>query len=203
MNTKEQIMNMKYIIVLSSLLFLFSGCENASDKTIVPKATENKKSLDIASLKENIGWIHGNCLAIKNSKIKPGENIQVILLGDPQKILDAKVTGATESSTECHALLNDRVGINKQDGRSFYNLDLNKESLNMMAVGLVSAAVKARNSGNIVDLDLNNDGIAERAGSCMTSEGVQFFISSSKTFDDKALWSDYYYLGYDNTPTCP
>jgi hypothetical protein len=73
----------------------------------------------------------------------------------------------------------------------------------MMAVGLVSAAVNARHPGRLVELDLNSDGIAERAGSCITSEGVQFFISSNKTFDDKALWSDYYYLGYDNTPTCP
>lgn len=203
MNTKEQIMNIKYIIVLSSLIFLFSGCENASDKNNVPKTTENKKSLDNVSLKENIGWIHGNCLAIKNSKIKPGKNIQVIMLGDPQKLLAAKVTGATESSAECPALLNDRVGINKQDGRFYYNLDLNKESQNMMAIGLVSATVKSGNSGHLVELDLNNDGIAERAGSCLTSEGVQFFISSNKTFDDKALWSDYYYLGYDTTPTCP
>ena len=203
MNTEEQIINMKYIIVLSSLLFLTSGCENASDKNIAPKATENKKSHDSVNLKESIGWIHGNCLAIKNNKIKPGDNIQVLMLGDPQKLIEAKVTGATESSTECPALLNDRVGINKQDGRFFYNLDLNNESQNMMAVGLVSATVKSGNSGHLVELDLNNDGIAEHAGSCLTSEGVQFFISSNKTFDDKALWSDYYYLGYDTTPTCP
>jgi hypothetical protein len=72
-----------------------------------------------------------------------------------------------------------------------------------MAVGLVSAVVNARIVNHIVEFDLNNDGIAEHAGMCLTSEGVQFYISSSSVFDDKALWSDYYYLGYDNKPTCP
>ena len=194
---------MKYIIVLWPLLFLFPGYENASGKNIIPKTTENKKSLDSASLKESIGWIHGNCLAIKNNKIKSGESIQVITLSNPQKILNAKVIGVTESSSLCPALLSDRSAINKQDGRFFYQLDLSEESKNMMGIGFVSAAIKAKNAGHNVELDLNNDGTTEHAGSCLTSEGVQFFISPDKVFNENALWSDYYYLGYDTTPTCP
>ena len=195
--------DVKPAMVLVVLLFLFSGCDKPSGKDAAHQVQTNSSSTS-QGLKENIGWIHGNCLAVRNAKINPGTSIQVIQLGKSQKVVDAKVINSiSESNSECFALLNDRAEINRQDGRFFYRLDINKESLNTMAIGLVAASAKIRNLNSVVEFDLNNDGTAEHADTCLTSEGVQFYISSNKTFDEKALWSDYYYLGYDNKPTCP
>lgn len=195
---------MKYIHILSLfLLALLSGCVNINNQSTSHHAVVDKKSVESASLNENIGWIHGACLAIKNNKLKPGANIQVIVLSDPKTLVTARVTGMTESDSGCPALLSDRSAINKGDGRFFYQLDLDEASQDIVAIGLVSASVNAKSAGPVIELDVNNDGITEHAGSCTTSEGMQFFIASGNTFNENALWSDYYYLGYDTTPTCP
>ncbi len=194
---------MKHIFFLLSFwLALLSGCVNINNQN-TSYAAADKKSVERASLNENIGWIHGACLAIKNNKLKPGTNIQVIVLSNPQKLLAARVTGRTESGSGCPALLSDRSAINKQEGRFFYQLDLDEASQDIVAIGLVSTSVKVRTAGPIIDLDVNNEGITVHAGSCTTSEGMQFFIASGNTFNENALWSDYYYLGYDTMPTCP
>lgn len=192
---------MKSIIVLSSILFLFAGCENSSKKMNTGQSTEHK--IIPNNLKESIGWIHGTCLAIRNGKLKPGATVQIVQLSNPQKIFNAKLMGIVDSNSQCLALLSNRAKINKQDGRYFYNLDFNKESQNIMSVGLIGPALKAKNVNHTVELDLNDDGIREHVSMCLTNEGVQFYISSYHVFDEKALWSDYYYLGYDNQPTCP
>lgn len=189
---------MKSIIVLSSILFLFAGCENSSKKKNTSQSTERKILPN--NLKESIGWIHGTCLAIRNGKLKPGTTVQIVQLSHPQKIFNAKLMGIVDSNNQCSALLSNRAKINKQDGRYFYNLD---KSLNIMSVGLIDPALKAKNVNHTVELDLNNDGIREHVSMCLTSEGVQFYISPYAVFNEKALWSDYYYLGYDNQPTCP
>lgn len=79
---------------------------------------------------------------------------------------------------------------------------MRKATQDFMAIGAVST-VKARNINNNVELDINDDGVGEHAGTCLNSEGVQFYLSSSAAFNEKAVWSDYYYLGYDTKPTCP
>jgi hypothetical protein len=189
-------------LVLPALLAVLSGCERSSAPDTASPAAANQPATP-ARLDQHIGWIHGACLAIKNSQIQPGTEIQIILLSKPQRVLDARVTGTALTSSECFALQSDRAEINKQDSRYFYRLDTHQAPANAMAIGLVSKTIKASLQGQFAELDLNHDGIAEHAGSCLTSEGVQFYITAGTTFDSKALWSDYYYLGYDNQPTCP
>ena len=191
------------LLAAALLLFLSSGCERGPDDALAHRDTM-RNSPGPLSLKENIGWIHGACLGIRNGKIEPGTSIQVLVLSDPQELANANVTGRVrESDSECPALLSDRAEINNQEGRFFYKLDFGKESPTTMAIGLVSESVRPRKRNSMVEFDLNRDGVVERAGTCLTTEGMQFYISSSATFDAKALWSDYYYLGYDNKPTCP
>ena len=189
--------------VLTVSLFLMTGCERVPDKGPALQFDNKNISQVTQRLNENIGWIHGTCLAIRNGKIKTGETIQMIVLSNPQRIIDTKILGVADSNSACSALLSDRAEQNKEDGRFFYSLDVKNETTNVMAIGFVSSAVKPRNGNHLVEFDINNDGKVEHAGMCLTSEGVQFYISSSSAFDDKALWSDYYYLGYDNKPTCP
>lgn len=182
---------------------MLAGCDKAPEMSHVSKMATLDRSVESQHLKEHIGWIHGACLAIQNGKIKFGTPVQMVLLSKPQTIANTRVMGVAGSNSECPPLLNDRGEINKQDGRFFYRLDMNRESLNTMAIGLVSASVQAKKLNSRVEFDVNHDGVAEVAGACLTSEGIQFYISSSGTFGESAEWSDYYYLGYDNKPTCP
>lgn len=190
----------KLAVLLASSLLVLWGCDKAP-----AKGSTSQANIEVGApsplLKENIGWIHGACLAIRNGNIKPGTSVKVIRLSTPQQIVSAKVIGVADATVACPALLSDRAEINTQDGRFFYALDISKESPDAMAVGMISGKAKA--STPAVELDVNNDGVVEHAGTCVTGEGIQFYISSSKTFDETALWSDYYYLGYDNKPTCP
>jgi hypothetical protein len=54
-----------------------------------------------------------------------------------------------------------------------------------------------------VHADLNGDGHEDYFTECSTSEGVQFNIWTDAPYKNKALWSAYYYLGYDVEPNCP
>lgn len=83
-------MNMKYILLLSPLVF--AGCDSSAETRIVPQTAKKNNPL----IAENIGWIHGACLAIKNGKIKPGTNVQMIVLSKPQSIVNATVKGLVE-----------------------------------------------------------------------------------------------------------
>jgi hypothetical protein len=195
---------MRGVAFLAALVMLASGCDETQIKKHAPTPGAQHIAAELLHLEERVGWMHGDCLAIRNGKIQPGTAIQVVLLSKAQEIIDAKATGSVgEPNNECFALLSDRAEINRQDGRFFYKLDIDKQPPNTMAIGLVAASVQARKRDSLVEFDLNNDGVTEHAGTCLTTEGVQFYVSSNAEFDDKALWSDYYYLGYDNKPTCP
>lgn len=195
---------MKRILgIVPLLFFVLAGCNDASEQSHNQAVVAKNSSLESHRLKENIGWIHGKCLVIRNGDIKPGTPVQIVLLNKPQQLMDGRAVGVAKSGPDCPPLLNDRAEINKQDGRFFYRLDMGKELLDAMALGFVFETVQVRRLKSGVEFDLNHDGVMEHAGTCLTSEGMQFYISSNATFDDKAEWSDYYYLGYDSKPTCP
>lgn len=152
----------------------------------------------VSGLKElnaNIGWVHGACLAIRNRDLKPETAVQIILLENPQSIVRAKVMGVARSPNECVALRSDRAEGNQQDGRAFYNLAAEKPLQDIIAIAVVSG--KVRLSPATAEMDLDENGVAESARSCIAHEGVQFFVSKNLKFDPTSLWSDYYYLGYD------
>lgn len=179
-----------------SSVFLFSGC----DKTpVTPPASKSPQQP--ADFNARIGWAHGACLSIRNHALKPDTALRIILLKTPQSVVQGKVTGVVRASNECPALTGDRAETNKQDGHAFYIVATETPLRDTMAVAVV--AEKVALSQATAEMDLDENGAAEKARSCSTHEGIQFFISTSNKFDNTALWSDYYYLGYDQTPTCP
>lgn len=179
-----------------SSVFLFSGC----DKTpVTPSAS--KPPQQPADFNAQIGWAHGGCLSIRNHALQPDTALRIILLKTPQSVVRGKVTGVVRVPSECPALTGDRAETNNQDGHAFYTVATETPLQDTMAVAVVSERVML--SPATAELDLDDNGIAERARSCSTHEGIQFFVSTSNKFDHTALWSDYYYLGYDQTPTCP
>ena len=62
--------------------------------------------------------------------------------------------------------------------------------------------IKSGSFGRI-HTDVNSDGHQDYFTECSTSEGVQFNVWSGSPYKGKALWSAYYYLGYDTEPNCP
>lgn len=182
--------------MLTLALFVVSSCGKTSGKS-----SRYAAGASVSILNKNIGWVHGPCLAIRNEYVPAGTAVTVIRLTIPQQIVIAQVVGMADSSDACPPLLRDRAGINKENGRSFYRLETNSGPLDSMAVAVLpDIAQKVTTTAGI---DLNDDGVVEHVGSCITGDGIRFFVSPRKTFDETTLWSDYYYLGYDNEPTCP
>lgn len=153
----------------------------------------------------HIGWIHGQCLAIKRAGIDPGISLQIISLSLPQDISRATIIGTAGPESQCLALLSERAKINQKKGRSFYTIDLGKadnSAGNFMAVGLLDYAGELVREADAVRIDINGDGKQETARVCQTNEGVKFSLVPVDPRDPTPIWQDYYYLGYDTKPTC-
>lgn len=138
---------------------------------------------------------------MKHTELRPGMVVQVITLASPQRALKAAVTGVATPGSGCLALLPDRMKINQKKGRSFYTLDLDKDT-NLLAIGLPDYEVELVKMNDVFHIDVDHDGKLETAVSCQTSEGIRFSLRSVDGSHATPLWSDYYYLGYDTKPTC-
>jgi hypothetical protein len=146
---------------------------------------------------QRVGWIDSNCLAIDNKMLQEGMPITVVAFGDSESIVDAKIVRPTQSAALCPPLHEDRRAINSKNS-SFYEIlpaDGRKVELGIGLIGNVSRA----GSG----LDADGNGKVDHFTHCTTSEGISFGIWSDAPYKGKALWSGYYYLGYDVDPTCP
>jgi len=151
-----------------------------------------------------IGWLHGDCLAVKNPRVPENAELLIVSLDDVQKITSAKVLRAARNGKECPALLADRQAVNKDSGVSFYRIS--SENAGELGIGVLRE--KAPTKQELLDLnrrglDLDNDGHRETFNLCSTSEGVRFSIWSGTAYKSKLIWSGDYYLGYDTEANCP
>lgn len=128
------------------------------------------------------GWIHGNCLGIKNSNLTPFTQFTLVNLDNKNSIEKAVVLKKVFDKKECFPLLDDRADINKSAGYIFYLIKSNKP---------INLAIGVFESEKLPISELT-------FSSCNTTEGIQFFISNK----DSLLWKGYYYLGYELEPTC-
>jgi hypothetical protein len=159
---------------------------------------ENSAQFDFDS---QFGWIHGHCLAIRNPTLKIDDTITAIALDAQQALLVAKISGIGESVADCPALLEDRREVNASGDRTFYTISYAlRNPQSGLAVGFVGSGSALTIAEGKVTGDFNGDGILDAIGSCNTSEGMRFCVSSGD--EASCRWSDYYYLGYDLEPTC-
>lgn len=158
--------NMKKITFILTLALL-SAC------TVVSKSEEK-------NIEQNIGWLHGNCLAIKNTGIKDATRLTIVDLDSNKKFSPSIITGKNQSSDECNALLEDRKDINISNGYSFYQVK--SDAPINLAIGFIKL-----DNANKLTFDY-----------CTTSEGISFSVLKAK----EKIWEGYYYLGYDSEPTC-
>lgn len=134
------------------------------------------------SLDSEIGWMHGNCLAIKNPDIPLQYEFTLVHLDEEDTVEKAIISKKTTKGEECYPLLDDRANINKSSGYFFY-LVKSKKPVNL-AIGILKPEGLPV-SGNEISY-------------CNTTEGLQFSISKNNS----VIWQGYYYLGYESDPTC-
>ncbi len=150
--------------------------------TAVASTSLAEDSVSTHAESEKMGWLHGNCLAIKDSHIPAHSKLSIILLDEPKSVSTGEVLGPAKSGEQCYPLLEDRRMANIGTGYSFYLVNT-KAQINL-AIGTVDKEI---------------DTHRYNYSYCTTSEGVQFSANEGS----KTIWSGYYYLGYDSESTCP
>ena len=155
---------------------------------------------ETGELDRSVGWLHGNCFAVRNSDLSIGAQLVVVKLGDVQEIVDATVLGRASDGKVCHALLDDRKAVNAMHGTYFYTVA--SQTPIDLAIGVIRGK-GGRAAGEDDVLDLDKDGHRDAFSQCSTAEGVRFGVWQGQPFKTKMIWSAYYYLGYDTTANCP
>lgn len=164
-------------------------------------STVQSKGLDNKVNPENfVGWLHGNCFAVKDAHIPSGTLLTVVELDNKQQITHAKIMKEASNGDECNALREERSPINFKEGIHFYTVSSKKPI--ELGIGVINSD-KANTRSEKKLLDLNRDGQKDTFYSCSTAEGIQFSIWSKIAYKSSLIWSDYYYLGYDTEANCP
>lgn len=155
------------------------------------------------SYAENIGWVHGACLAIANANLTRGTGVSLVITGEPQKVQQARIQEKTASPEACPALMEGRAKMNSKPGIFFYSLEAGSASPTDMGFGIVAPPTTPAVVNGLAQADLDRDGHSEVFSSCATSEGIKFAVWTDKPYQGEPRWSAYYRLDYDMTPNCP
>jgi hypothetical protein len=85
-----------------------------------------------------------------------------------------------------------------------YDIQFNTQPLaaETPAIGLLNYKGDIGKDGTRFFADLDNDRQPEYFSSCASTEGIHFSVWTGKPVIGKLRWHQYYYLGYDITPTC-
>ncbi|MGQ4659954.1 hypothetical protein [Lysobacter sp. F6437] len=147
-----------------------------------------------------IGWLHGNCIALEDARVRVGTRVAVVTLGETQQVVAARVTGRALDTDACPALLDDRKDVNSGSGLAFYQVDADPE----VELGIGVAQMGGDHELSVAELlDTNGDGQRDSFSRCATAEGVRFSVWADETQHGAPLWTGYYYLGYDTEADCP
>lgn len=160
---------MKLLFLLITSIMVAS-CSSLSDRSS-------------ADMDHEVGWLHGNCLAIKNANVPYGHRLTLVHLDDQNIVEESTIGENATDSKECYPLSDDRVGVNKDAGYYFYTIK--PKTYANLAIGLLSTDHISPSESKF--------------SYCRTTEGINFFISRGNS----KIWDAYYYLGYDSEPTCP
>lgn len=134
------------------------------------------------NMDHEVGWLHGNCLAIKNADVPHGHKVTLVHLDDENVVEEATIGEKATDSKECYPLSDDRVDVNRDAGYYFYTIRPGVHT--NLAIGLLNTEHMPPSEFEFTY--------------CHTTEGMNFSISR----DNHEVWNSYYYLGYDSEPTC-
>ena len=169
----------------------------------VSEPTQHSTNREVFPFERRIGWFHGPCFAISDPNLARGTTVDLVVMGEPQTVLQAKVGEQMSSAASCPPLMEGRRRQNARSGTSFYGMMETKLTATDMGIGIVSPPHKLAVLNGLAETDLNSDGQHEVFSSCATTEGIKFAVWTQRAYRGAPLWSTYYYLGYDMSPTCP
>lgn len=167
------------------------------------ESTQHSTNREVFPFDTRTGWFHGACLAISDPNLARATKVDLVVMGEPQRVLQGQVGEKVSSAASCTPLTEGRRSHNAKDGTSFYGLEGTKLTPTDMGIGIVNPPQELVVLNGLAQTDLNSDGRPEVFSSCATTEGINFAVSTEKQYQGVRLWSKYYYLGYDMKPTCP
>lgn len=182
-------------------LLLVVACGNRDAPKV--RATDTPVVAAAFSYADHLGWWHGRCLAISNDHITSGTPVTLIVTGTPQVVRSAKVGEHVNSGELCAALKGGRATANAKPDISFYALQADSIETTDMGIGITSTPIASTVVNGRVEASLLQDQHKNVFTTCATSEGMKFAVWVDKAYVGEPLWSGYYYLDYDTTPTCP
>lgn len=150
-------------------------------------------------LTSRVGTVNPNhgkfvCLAIQNSKLRPGLKVQIVDPDKPQHVN----TGVIESKEEKSCSSDNDVVPNP----SFYKIKMKISEYDLVwGIGIIGAK-RIKVAKGLARGDINNDGKLEYFRSCTSMEGVHYTVWTGKPLKGKRIWHSYYYLRYDTVFTC-
>jgi hypothetical protein len=181
------------------LLLTGTSCERAADPPPQPLAA----SSPAFQFAQQIGWLHGACLAMTDPNVVAGTRAVLVLMDDPQKTQEVRIGKRTESPESCQPLMEGRKAINAKPGTFFYLLEGGTIDSTDMGFGIVAPPAKPVLANGAISIDLDQNGHSVVFSSCATSEGIKFTVWNDKAYQGTPRWSGYYYLDYDSKPNCP
>ena len=128
------------------------------------------------------------CAIFKGKALTPGQNIHAVFI-DSHKWVEGKVIQVRSTRCREYALSDGIVYDVQLKGADFAGWDVG------VAVIASQATISVRGADVILS-DAGNSPIVLK--NCTSSEGVHFLARQ----DEKLLWHEYYYVGYDTEPTC-
>lgn len=148
-------------------------------------ADETQTNTGITDFDSEVGWLHGNCLAIKNDDIADGTALTLMLLDEPKQTMTATVANPAQTGDVCLPIKAGRTEVNLASGYSFYNVDADVDI--ELAIGIIGSAAPVDNYA----FDY-----------CTAEEGILYRLKTADQSSERDLWQGYYYLDYDTEVTC-
>lgn len=69
-------------------------------------------------LEKSMGWLHGNCLSVKNPDILNGSKLIIVKLDSRPDVVRGKIVRKAKEEDGCSALFEDRRTINLESGNA-------------------------------------------------------------------------------------
>lgn len=167
--------------VLLSTIIVTVSCQ--------PKPLAFSENIGIVSMTAGKG-----CFAVSNPSIPENSQIRIVEMTGGQASPVARVAKKDPSCSN---------SVGNTPAVVAYDVYFDRQPPGELpAIGLLNYQGKIVRDGGLVSADINGDGQREYFRSCISTEGVHFTVWSGKPMVGTRRWHQYYYLGYDVSPTC-
>lgn len=133
------------------------------------------------------------CLTIPNASLRENQQINLIILDHPQKVVEKKIIKKLKASCS--------KNTETPPDAFYYSFPAGKERFGP-TVAVVGSTGEFKVVNGKVRGDLNGDGALKTFRSCTSNEGLHLTVWDEEALKTKRLWHEYYYLGYDVESSC-